>query len=54
MTTTRKLQHVIDARPTADGDGVQIRRIAGRDINTLIDPFLLLDEIRLTRFNAGR
>ncbi len=46
MTTYRHLQRVLDARPASDGDGVKIRRIAGRSINELIDPFLLLDEIR--------
>lgn len=46
MRTYRTLQRVISARPTADGDGVKIRRIAGRDVNVQIDPFLLLDEIR--------
>lgn len=46
MTSYRQLQHVINARPSADGDGVKIQRIAGRDVTALIDPFLLLDEIR--------
>jgi len=46
MTAVRSLQRVIDAKPTSDGDGVKIRRIAGRDITAAIDPFLLLDEIR--------
>ena len=45
MTSYRQLQQVLDARPTSDGDGVKIRRIAGRSVNELIDPFLLLDEI---------
>ena len=46
MTRYRTFQHVINARPSSDGDGVKIRRIAGRDIITKLDPFLLLDEIR--------
>lgn len=46
MTSYRRLQQVIDARPASDGDGVKIRRIAGRSLNAAIDPFLLLDEIR--------
>lgn len=46
MTVYRRLQHVVDARAASDGDGVKIRRIAGRSINAAIDPFLLLDEIR--------
>jgi redox-sensitive bicupin YhaK (pirin superfamily) len=45
MTQYRTLQRVINARATADGDGVKIRRIAGRDVNTQLDPFLLLDEM---------
>jgi redox-sensitive bicupin YhaK (pirin superfamily) len=46
MTGYRKLQHVLDARPSSDGDGVKIRRVAGREAMRLMDPFLLLDEIR--------
>ena len=42
----RKLQRVVDAQPASDGDGVKIKRIAGRDINPVFDPFLLLDEIK--------
>jgi quercetin 2,3-dioxygenase len=45
MTTSRKLQRVINARHTSDGDGVKIRRIAGRDVLAQLDPFLLLDEM---------
>jgi len=46
MSTERTLQHIIDARDSADGDGVKIRRIAGRHVNAQLDPFLMLDEIR--------
>jgi len=46
VATMRRLQRVIDAQAAADGDGVKIRRIAGREITAAIDPFLLLDEIR--------
>jgi quercetin 2,3-dioxygenase len=45
MTTSRKLQRVINARHTSDGDGVKIQRIAGRDVLEQLDPFLLLDEM---------
>jgi len=45
MKQVRTLQRVINARPSSDGDGVKIRRIAGRDVMAQIDPFLLLDEI---------
>ncbi|MEH6581362.1 MAG: pirin family protein [Halioglobus sp.] len=46
MKKYRTLQRVINARPSSDGDGVKIRRIAGRDVMAQIDPFLMLDEIR--------
>ncbi len=46
MTGYRKLQRVVESRPTSDGDGVKIRRIAGRELAVQIDPFLLLDEIK--------
>jgi redox-sensitive bicupin YhaK (pirin superfamily) len=42
----RILKEVIQARPAHDGDGVRIKRIAGARLNPLIDPFLMLDEIR--------
>jgi hypothetical protein len=41
----RILKQVIEGQTANDGDGVRIRRIAGPQINTLIDPFLMLDEI---------
>ena len=41
----RTLKQIIQGRPTNDGDGVSIHRIAGAQFNTLIDPFLMLDEI---------
>ncbi len=46
MTTEKTLQHVIDATPSSDGDGVKISRIAGHPLFTQLDPFLLLDEFR--------
>jgi len=42
----RQLQRIVQAQAASDGDGVKIKRIAGRDINPVFDPFLLLDEIR--------
>lgn len=45
-STLRMLKQVISAKPAADGDGVKIRRIAGQHLNQVLDPFLLLDEIR--------
>ncbi|MFA7552644.1 MAG: pirin family protein [Spongiibacteraceae bacterium] len=41
----RKLTRVVDARPSSDGDGVKIYRVAGSDMHTRMDPFLMLDEI---------
>ena len=41
----RILKQTIQGRVTNDGDGVVIRRIAGSQVNALIDPFLMLDEI---------
>jgi redox-sensitive bicupin YhaK (pirin superfamily) len=41
----RKLIRIIDATAANDGDGVKIHRIAGRQINSMLDPFLMVDEI---------
>ena len=41
----RKLIRKIDAVATNDGDGVKIHRIAGRQLNSILDPFLMVDEI---------
>ena len=46
MTQYRTLERVVDARASADGDGVKINRIAGGEMMRQLDPFLLLDEIR--------
>jgi len=45
-TQIRTLQQRIAAQATSDGDGVHMHRIAGRQLNELLDPFLLLDEFR--------
>jgi redox-sensitive bicupin YhaK (pirin superfamily) len=45
MNTDRTLAAVLNARPASDGDGVKIRRIAGRDVLARLDPFLLIDEM---------
>ncbi|TDG15189.1 pirin family protein [Seongchinamella unica] len=44
--SNRKLAQVVNARPSSDGDGVKIKRIAGRDAMRIMNPFLLMDEIR--------
>jgi redox-sensitive bicupin YhaK (pirin superfamily) len=41
----RQLLRTIDAVETSDGDGVKIHRIGGRQLNCVLDPFLMLDEI---------
>jgi len=46
ISQDRVLTEIIQARPSQDGDGVRIKRIAGARLNSLIDPFLMLDEIR--------
>ena len=45
-TRVRTLQQRIAAQATSDGDGVHMHRIAGRQLNEILDPFLLLDEFR--------
>jgi redox-sensitive bicupin YhaK (pirin superfamily) len=44
-TKYRSLHHRIPAKATADGDGVKINRVAGKHVNKILDPFLLLDEM---------
>jgi len=41
----RRLIRKIDAVATNDGDGVKIHRVAGRQLNSVLDPFLMVDEI---------
>jgi redox-sensitive bicupin YhaK (pirin superfamily) len=41
----RTLTHLLPAQPTHDGDGVKIHRLAGRQLNALLNPFLMIDEI---------
>jgi hypothetical protein len=41
----RTLLQVYQARPSRDGDGVKINRIAGAHMNQVLDPFLMIDEI---------
>ena len=44
--STRALTQIVNARASSDGDGVKIKRIAGREAMRIMNPFLLLDEIR--------
>ncbi len=41
----RKLLQVYPSRPSRDGDGVKINRIAGASMHRILDPFLMIDEI---------
>lgn len=41
----RKLSQVYPSRPSRDGDGVKINRIAGTSMHRILDPFLMVDEI---------
>ncbi len=43
---SNRLERIVNSVPSRDGDGVKIQRIAGRNLNSWLDPFLLLDEIR--------
>ncbi len=45
MNTSRTVQQIIPARPTSDGDGVKIQRIAGFN-NAAFSPFLMVDELK--------
>ena len=44
-SSMRQLEQVITAQPASDGDGVRIHRLAGSGLRTVLNPFLLLDEI---------
>ena len=44
--TIRTLKRWHAAQHTSDGDGVQISRVAGPDLNVHMDPYLMLDELR--------
>lgn len=41
----RKLLQVYSSRPSSDGDGVKINRIAGASMHGILDPYLMIDEI---------
>lgn len=45
MSTFREIRQLIQSQPTADGDGVKIRRVAGFN-NASFSPFLMLDELK--------
>lgn len=45
MAIQRRIQSVINAHPTSDGEGVKIRRVAGFD-NPNFSPFLMIDELK--------
>ena len=41
-----KPQTLVKAVPAMDGAGVRINRLAGSDLHALMDPYLMIDEIR--------
>jgi redox-sensitive bicupin YhaK (pirin superfamily) len=43
--STRDVRAIVDAQATADGAGVKLRRALGSRALSLLDPFLLLDEM---------
>ncbi|HHF3094071.1 TPA: pirin family protein [Vibrio diabolicus] len=45
MSTFREIRQLIQSQPTADGDGVKIRRVAGFN-NASFSPFLMMDELK--------
>src|SRR5512135_3559219 len=45
VVSTRDVRSVVDAQSTADGAGVKLRRALGSRALSLLDPFLLLDEM---------
>jgi len=45
MITFREIRQLIQSQPTADGDGVKIRRVAGFN-NESFSPFLMMDELK--------
>ena len=44
--TNREARQWVPAQHTSDGAGVKIKRIAGPHLNTHMDPYLMLDELR--------
>jgi len=45
MSTFREIRQLIQSQPTADGDGVKIRRVAGFN-HASFSPFLMMDELK--------
>jgi redox-sensitive bicupin YhaK (pirin superfamily) len=39
----RKVDKILERRPTLEGAGVKLKRVLGNDKNSTLDPFLLLD-----------
>ncbi|MCW7551530.1 pirin family protein [Endozoicomonas gorgoniicola] len=46
MNSTRSVIHSVDAVPASDGAGVQLKRIMSQPPHQLMDPFLMLDELK--------
>ena len=41
----RQVLQIIDAENSSDGDGVKIHRLAGRQLHSVLNPYLMIDEI---------
>ena len=52
MSITRSVIHSIDAVPASDGAGVQLKRIMSQPPHQLMDPFLMLDELKADHKDA--
>jgi redox-sensitive bicupin YhaK (pirin superfamily) len=53
MTTARKIAHLYQAVATPEGQGVTVHRTIGRPDLSVLDPFLLLDEMELPKEAKG-
>ena len=54
--STREITRIVNSQPSMDGAGVKINRISGFEPSSVMDPFLMLDEIHSDRreeFAAG-
>jgi redox-sensitive bicupin YhaK (pirin superfamily) len=49
MSTIRKIEKVLKARPTLEGAGVHLKRAFGNQHVGLLDPFLLLDDFHSSK-----
>lgn len=43
--SVRTIRQIVDAQATTDGEGVKIYRLAGRSLHSVLNPYLMIDEI---------